>query len=344
MSSRVLPHFSDWRAAYLAPDGRAHVVSLDGKTDLTGPLLPDLTSFGMNAANASVGPDGKTLAYAAPTLDVVDLTGQTSPYSPQVQGAFNDIMWSPDQSKLYSYSGGGQYSYLTLSTGQMTNVAPGQGIVGEVGWIDNTHLAAVSYQGVSYATDAGGDSLPTSAKLDTIDITTNQARTITTIQGGGPTTFQFVISPDGSRALYYDARFRDAAFTPQVAVIDLATGAVTSLPTIAQATGADFSRIAWRPGSNTIAVSSTTATTGDIKTWLLDVAADTATAIAPTGFPVGWAPNNGPLVLSSGWQSEIGQGLYTLTAVTCDSGAQCSGATLTEHAMTFIFLGFVRNP
>ncbi len=59
---------------------------------------------------------------------------------------------------------------------------------------------------------------------------------------------------------------------------------------------------------------------------------------------MGWAPNNGPLVLSWGWQTGVGQGPYTLTAVTCVSSAQCSTATLTKNAMTFTFLGFVHNP
>lgn len=343
-SPGVLPHFSDWRVAYLAPDGRAHIVTLNGKTDLSGPTLPDLTSNGLIVANAGVAADGKTLAYAAPGLDLVDLTGQTSPRSVPVQNAFNDLMWSPDQAKLYSYVGGGQFFYVTLTTGHATNKAPGQGVASEVGWIDNTHLAAVSYQGASYGSDAQGDTIPTSAKLDTLDLTTDQARTITTIQGVGPTTFQFVISPDGSQALYYDARFRDTVFTPQVALISLTTGRVTPLPAIAQATSADFSGVAWRPGSDTIAVSTGYTENGNLKTWLLDVAADTATQIAPTGFPMGWAPNHGPLVLSSGWQSGVGQGPYTLTAVTCVSGAQCSTATLTKNAMTFTFLGFVHNP
>lgn len=341
----VLPHFSDWRAAYLAPDGRAHVVTLDGKTDLTGPLLPDLTSMDFMLPARAWGPDGKTLAYAARELDLVDLTGQTPPRAVQVYGGFNNIMWSPNQHKLYSDLGGGQFFYLTLTTGQPTTVAPGDGVGYEVGWIDDTHIAAVSSQGSRMVDEGAGGKVPTSVKLDSLDLTSDQARTITTIQGGGPTVFQFVISPDGSQALYYNASYLGLAFTPQVAVINLATGHVTPLPTIAQATGADFFRVAWRPGTNTIAVStSQSAEDGGLKTWLLDVQADRATSIAPTGNPMGWAPNNGPLALSSGYQSGVGEGPYILTAVTCLSSAQCSTATLAKNAMTFTFLGFVRNP
>ena len=46
----------------------------------------------------------------------------------------------------------------------------------------------------------------------------------------------------------------------------------------------------------------------NVQTWLLDVKADTATSIGSLGHPMGWAPNNGPLVselrlvsLQSGW-------------------------------------------
>jgi hypothetical protein len=341
----ALPHFSDWRAVYTGPDGRAHVVTLDGKIDLAGPVLPDLTSYGLNVTNAGVGPDGKLLAYGADYLNLVDLTEQTPPRSVSVYGGVNDLIWSPDGSKLYSYVGRGQFSYVSVPSGQATNVTPGSGIADEVGWIDNSHLAAVSYQGASFVTDGNGDQIPTSATLDSVDVTTDQVRTIATIQGGGPTTFQFVVSPDGTQALFFDATFRDLPFTPQVALVNLANGTVTPLPTIAEATGADFSRVAWRPGTDTLAVSSDVATSGPPKTWLIDLGADTTLQIAPTGFPVGWAPDNGPLVLSSGWQSGIGLGPYTLHAVTCTTGsAQCSSTTLTGQAMTFTFLGFIRNP
>jgi Tol biopolymer transport system component len=339
----ALPHFSDWRAVYMGPDGRAHIVTFDGKTDLAGPALPDLTSYGLNVTGAGVGPDGKLLAYGADYLNLVDLTGQTPPRSVSVYGGVNDLIWSPDGSKLYSYVGGGQFSYVSVPSGQATNVTPGSGIAGEVGWIDNTHLAAVSYQGASFATDGNGDQIPTSATLDSVDIATDQVRTIATIQGGGPTTFQFVVSPDGTQVLYFDATFRGLPFTPQAALINLATGNVTPLPTIAEATGTDFIRVAWRPGSDTLAVSSSLS--GPMKTWLIDVRSDTATQIVPTGFPVGWAPDNGPLVLSSGWQSGIGLGPYTLHAVTCATGSpRCSSTILTEQSMNFTFLGFARNP
>jgi Tol biopolymer transport system component len=343
-SPGVLPHFSDWRAVYLAPDGRTHIVTLDGKSDLSGPALPDLTSSGLIISSAGVGPDGKLLAYGTGDLDLVDLTGHTPPRSVTVSSGVNGLVWSPDGSKLYSYGGGGQFAYISLPSGHATNVTPGQGIADEVGWIDNTHLAATSFQGASYVTDSEGDSIPTSVTLDAVDLATDQVSAIATVQSNGP-TFNFVVSPDGTQALYFNETFRDAPFTPQAAVINLSTGTVTPLPTIAETTGADFSAVAWRPGTQTLAVSTSYIENGNLKTWLIDVGADTATQIASTGYPVGWAPDNGPLVLSSGWQSKIGQGPYTLSAVTCAGATQCSGsATLTEKAMTFAFLGFMHNP
>src|SRR5262245_7921817 len=38
--SGLLPAFGDWRVAYDGEDSRLHVVTLDGKTDLPGAVLP----------------------------------------------------------------------------------------------------------------------------------------------------------------------------------------------------------------------------------------------------------------------------------------------------------------
>ena len=35
----VFQAFGDWRLAYLGVEGKLHIISLDGKTDLTGPVL-----------------------------------------------------------------------------------------------------------------------------------------------------------------------------------------------------------------------------------------------------------------------------------------------------------------
>jgi hypothetical protein len=340
-SPQLLPHFSDWRVAYLGLDGVVHAVTLDGKTDVKGPALPDLTMTGLNVNSAGVGPDGKLLAYGADYLNLVDLTGQTPPRSLPGYGG-GRLLWSPDGSELYAYYGGGDFAYISLPSGQATNVSPEPNAADEVGWIDNTHLAAVSYQGASYGSDGMGDTVPTSATLVSLDITTKQVRSIATMQGSGPAVHQFVISPDRTQALYFDGSFRSAPFTPQAALINLATGGVTPLPAIAATLSASPGLVVWRPGTNTLAVVSSV--TGSQKTWLVDVGRDSATPVAATGYPMGWVPDNGPLVLSSAYGSSIGQGPYTLTALSCTSGTQCSTTMLTDQAMTFAFLGFIRNP
>ncbi|HEX9036649.1 MAG TPA: hypothetical protein VF808_06610 [Ktedonobacterales bacterium] len=74
------------------------------------------------------------------------------------------------------------------------------------------------------------------------------------------------------------------------------------------------------------------------------MAADTATPIDAPGTVMAWAADNGPLVVSSGYQSQVGGGPYTLWALTCAPDSRCSATKLTAQAMTFDFLGFVRNP
>lgn len=75
-SSDALPTFSDWRAAYLGADGRVHAVTLDGKTDVVGPLLPGLTSPDLGFWSGGIAPNGRFVAYAPLSLRVIDLTGQ----------------------------------------------------------------------------------------------------------------------------------------------------------------------------------------------------------------------------------------------------------------------------
>jgi hypothetical protein len=42
-SASLMPAFHDWRAAYLGQDGHVHIVTLDGQTDLKGPVFPLLS-------------------------------------------------------------------------------------------------------------------------------------------------------------------------------------------------------------------------------------------------------------------------------------------------------------
>ena len=59
----AFPAFTDWRVAYLGKDSLLHIVTMDGKTDLAGPFLPDLAAQGLNLATPAVSRDGRGLAY-----------------------------------------------------------------------------------------------------------------------------------------------------------------------------------------------------------------------------------------------------------------------------------------
>src|SRR5262249_45182808 len=75
VKGRPLPAITDWRAAYLGSDGVLHAVTLDGKTDLAGPQLPGMDSYGLNFASAGIAPNGHSLAYATNSFSIVDVAG-----------------------------------------------------------------------------------------------------------------------------------------------------------------------------------------------------------------------------------------------------------------------------
>jgi hypothetical protein len=158
---------------------------------------------------------------------------------------------------------------------------------------------------------------------------------------------RFAISPDRKHALYSNAPFCDDPYTSTVSVIDIATGRVTPLPQLAKAMGSHsgFTSIAWNADNKTQAASSSDSD-GAQHLWLLDTQHDTATQLkVPTaGNVAGWTPGNGPLILTSGsggGMGGIGQGPYTISAVTIGVGGQATETTLTSTAMTFSFLGFI---
>ena len=75
--------------------------------------------------------------------------------------------------------------------------------------------------------------------------------------------------------------------------------------------------------------------------WTLDIAHDTATRTPIPGFPVAWAPTNGPVITSSGHEVVDGLGPYTIRAAHLSAAA--TALTLTTTAMTFPALGLVRT-
>ncbi len=118
--------------------------------------------------------------------------------------------------------------------------------------------------------------------------------------------------------------------------MDTASGQVTPLPTIASQTRSGFGGAVWRPGTSTLAVS-----LGD-QVWQLDVRHDSATHLLDGVYVAGWAPDSGPLIATTGYQLQVGNGPYLIGAVTT-SGQSASLIPLTHDAMTFPFLGFIKG-
>jgi hypothetical protein len=112
------------------------------------------------------------LAYVVSTtarLELVDLTGQAPPRSIFLSAGFYHVVWSPDGTKVLTWAGADDFSYLTVSTGVVTPIplASGQDVAGYDGWIDDTHIAVNSYQGAGVFHDPNGNTEPTSVTLDT---------------------------------------------------------------------------------------------------------------------------------------------------------------------------------
>jgi hypothetical protein len=118
------------------------------------------------------------------------------------------------------------------------------------------------------------------------------------------------------------------------------------LPNLAQSVGAagGLSNPVWLPGSQSIAAA--TNGNGDQTPphpWLLDVAHDTYEPLSVTGIPVGWMPQQGPLILSTGYQSLVNGGPYNINAVRCATDGQCTETRLTDGAWHYPFVGIVRT-
>lgn len=335
-----LPAFSDWRVAYQAPDGSLHAVSLDGKTDVAGPLLPGEGFNGLSFPSAGVSPDGQFLAYDGDGgLEVLALTQHAKGTANDHLGA-QEMAWSLDGRQLVVGDGEGSLSVVDPTNGQPKPIAKPSGVtLGHlIGWIDNAHLA------VEIVNSA------TAWTFGSLNVSTGGLRTIATVRSAGLGSPRYSLSPDGSTLLFSNAVYRDTAYTPMADMIDTATGAIIPLSQIARINkNSGFTSVAWYPGShNKVAVSTGFTANGDLKSWVLNLRNDTATHVLDGQYVGGWAPNNGPLILTVSSQMpaiqiQIGGGPYTLTAATISLNGQVSTTVLTNQAMTFPFIGFVRT-
>lgn len=199
----TLPAFSDWRVAYLAPGGAVHVSSLDGKTDLTGPVLNISVADTTNGAapwvspytaqsytSLSVAPNGRFLAYidAAPRpagagvappngpLGLINLApdGPTRDGWSSASIAANVTHlagWSPDSTHLAMEAtvNNVQGVYVvgpTDAAPTLISTTNDNGPLAQshaIGWLDNTHVLLMTTGGGSALLPVSSQSTPVSS-------------------------------------------------------------------------------------------------------------------------------------------------------------------------------------
>lgn len=370
LASRPLPAFSDPRVAYIGPDALLHVVSLDGRTNVTGTPIP-LTGFpgdGLWAAGTS--PDDKSLAYYEDAqITTIDATSGVLRTTHISEVGDSGIGWSPDQRFLVLQNGA--LICVNVATGS-SFTTPGDPvtlaanspwrIIGSTGWLDATHAAVTvvpnpvgTPQSFIVPTPVPG-SPETYATLESLNITTNQLRPIARVQKGG-SIGAFVALPGGRWSLFMNGQNQNQSYTPQVDLINNMTGGVTLLHHLTSLLPPrGFRSIVWRPNSTQAIVDTGFPQTGDDHYLLIDMLRDTATSVALPGFPEAWSPDGSTLVVATGsrasnldgigWQNvgEVGAGPFTLMAVRIGAdGAMSSPVTLTTQAMNIPTLGFVHT-
>lgn len=334
-----------WRAVYLGSDGHVKFAPLTSSQTVTGPTLPGLTFNGLVIASAGISPNGRLVAYsAADGLHVIDLTGrQDMSHVPPISA--QEVLWAPDSTRLALGDGQGHIGVVNVLSGAYTHIpTPNQtGLAGIIGWVDTSHLAVT----LTHASDIDpAQPVATSLSVGILDVSSWSIHTVTTITSSSTGMPRFALSPDGVRLLFFNKQFVGAPYTPQADEIDMATGMVTALPAITAAMGSysGFTSVAWRSDGHTVAATTGFIENHDLKMWLLDLGQDSAMRIqAPHArYVMGWAPDNGLLVLSSGWDAVTNRGPYEIAAASVDAQGIAHPILLTRDAMTFPFLGFAR--
>lgn len=383
VSGPALPTFSDWRVAYIGPDGDLHLVSLDGRTDLAGVSLPSYGQAGTDLFTAGASPDGEQLLYGdASGATSVDLHTDRATILPGARtGYYNALLaWSPDGKAALIGSANQPADIVRFPSGAI-NLAPPDNRVGSgmlvsipgatYGWLDAAHLAVedLEIEDPTIPTPSRVFAPQTVASLASQDIATGQLRPIATLRSPTLVSGFFSLTPDGTAALFYNADVQDAPFTSIVRRIDLATGQITPLTAIASVLPA--SQILWQPHGHKALVVTGVDTYQPIRFYMIDLDQDRVTPITLNGFPLAWAPDGATLIIERGkWLpppagqgpykngdgeegpvpgfknvGAVGSGNYTLVAVSFDASWSISReVTLTTQAMRIPMLGIVRNP
>ncbi len=274
--------------AYIGQDGTLHAISQNGASDsrasAAGGALPLVEQSSYAVFSAGTSPDGHYFAYSSDQTYIINLAVHNVPALPLASLAYapSALCWSPDSKRLAIDDASQGWSIIDVVTDQAMPVPGSVAAQAELlGWIDATHLLGL--------TGHVGDS---TRALLSLDVSSGAQRTIATVSTGSLSNPIFVLSPDGKQVLLYNIVGGEGStipYRPFVAVINTATGQQQPLPKIAQITNGGFESVAWKPGTETVAVSGP---------WLLDLARDTAIHLPGDQFPLGWAPDTGALVLS----------------------------------------------
>ncbi|HEY7022234.1 MAG TPA: hypothetical protein VH349_14035 [Ktedonobacterales bacterium] len=327
-----LPAFSDWRVAYLDEDTRLHIVSTDGKTQLTGPSMPIRGALGAIQGLAAVSPDGRNLAY--PTANgavIAQLTPANVAFN-IVKGDYDTLSWSPNSDILVLGSPGGAISLWRAGQTKATVAYQrSEDNANPIGWIDETRLAI----------QRGLDRLEI-ASLDIVSGATRSLITFPQAQLGVP---QLLVTPDGRHILLSACSFRGDPFIHRLGLIDTATGAYRTLTNTRAKTDSCLDHIAFQQDTGRLVALTMPENQTYLTIWIVDPQRDAATLITPqnVGYPVTWAPGRGPIITSTAYQLQEDGGPYTIRAIPAAFAFEPLVTTLTTSALTLPLLGLMRN-
>lgn len=345
----ALPAFSAWRAAYVGADGRLHAVRLDGTDARAGQALPQVDLQDVPFSNASISPDGHSLAYATgKNLHVIDLTRHSFQPSGIQTVALDvplreNIWWSPDSRRLafWGQIQGTDGLYLLTANAEREAPFPLPGTLGVqsyrmLGWLDATHIAlsldpaspalsnamALQVSGSARCAPCTPPDYGSDLTLGSLDTETAKIRIINAkpLHVRGYVTAS--VAPDGAHVLVYNRSFRSMPIVPTVELVDVQSGAVQALSAIAARTHADFTTVVWRPDCAGVAASVNVDLTEThpadgtdapphSHNWLLDFATDSAVELpTPAPFSDIWTGYDGAVAYVQAWSPDASALIY----------------------------------